>query len=94
MRFKSFCTKQGYSEASDDLEEATAEMHLELYTSLVLALTEDNLAHIDETDDKDPNCGSLARQALMSHWESSGLYTRANLQKSLQEAQNDAETNV
>ena len=28
----------------------------------------------------------------MSHWESSGLYKRANLQKGLQEAQQDAET--
>ncbi len=38
MRFKSFCTKQGYSEALDDPEEATAEMQVELYTSLALAL--------------------------------------------------------
>jgi hypothetical protein len=92
MRFKAFCTKQGYGQAIDDFEEASAEMQLELYTSLVLALSEDDLAHIEETDEKDPKCGFLAWQALMSHWESSGLYRRADLQKGLQEAQQDAET--
>jgi hypothetical protein len=60
MRFKAFCTKQGYGHALDDLEDASAEMQLELYTSLVLALLEDDLAHIKETDDKDSKCGSLA----------------------------------
>jgi hypothetical protein len=60
MRFKAFCTKQGYGQALDDLEDASAEMQLELYTSLVLALPEDDLAHIEETDDKYPKCGSLA----------------------------------
>jgi hypothetical protein len=94
MRFKAFCTKQGYGQALDDLEEASAEMQLELYTSLVLALPEDDLAHIEETDDKDPKCVSLAWQALMSHWESSGWYRRADLQKSLQEAQQDVETAI
>ena len=67
-------------------------MQPELYTSLVLALSEDDLAHIEETDEKDPKCGFLAWQTLMSHWESSGLYRRADLQKGLQEAQQDAET--
>ncbi len=66
-------------------------MQLELYTSLVLALPEGDLAHIEETDDKDPKCDSLAWQALTSHWESCGLYKRADLQKSLQEAQQNAE---
>ncbi len=42
-------------------------MQLELYTSLVLALSEDDLAHMEETYDKDPKGGSLAWQALMSH---------------------------
>ena len=46
MRFKAFRTKQGYSQALDDLEDASAEMQLELYTSLVRALPEDDLAHI------------------------------------------------
>jgi hypothetical protein len=91
MRFKAFCTKQGYGQALDDLEDASAEMQLELYTSLVLALPEDDLARIEETDDKDPKCGSLAWQALMSHWESFGMYKRADLQKSLQEVQHDVE---
>jgi len=59
MRFKAFCTKQGCDQAIDDLAKASAEMHLELYTSLVLALSEDGLAHIEETDEKDPKCGSL-----------------------------------
>ena len=92
MRFKAFCTKQGYGMALDDDEKASAEMQLELYTSLVLALPEDDLAHIEETDEKDITCGTLAWQALMSHWESSGLYRRADLQKSLQEVQHDTET--
>ena len=92
MRFKAFCTKQGYGMALDDDEKASAEMQLELYTSLVLALPEDDLAHIEETDEKDTTCGTLAWQALMSHWESSGLYRRADLQKSLQEVQHDTET--
>jgi hypothetical protein len=87
MRFKAFCTKQGYCQAFDDLEDASAEMQLELYTSSALALPEDDLAHIKKTDDKNPKFGSFAWQALMSHWESSGLYRRADLQKSLQEAQ-------
>ena len=43
MRFKAFFTKQGYGPALDDLEDASEEMHLELYTSLVLALPEDDL---------------------------------------------------
>ena len=73
MRFKAFCTKL------DDLEDASEEMQLELYTSLVLALPEDDLAHIEETDEKDSKCGSIAWQTLMSHWESSGLYRRADL---------------
>ena len=60
LRFKAFCTKRGYGPALDDLEEASAEMQLELYTFLVLALSEDDLAHIEETNDKDPKCGSLA----------------------------------
>jgi len=66
MRFKAFCTKQGYGQAIDDFEEASAEMQMELHTSLVLALSEDDLAHIEETDEKDPKCGFLAWQDLMS----------------------------
>jgi len=66
MRFKAFYTKQGYGQAFDDFEEASADMQLELYTSLVLALSEDDSAHIEETDEKDPKCGFLAWQALMS----------------------------
>ncbi len=32
MRFKAFCTKQGYGLALDNTEKASPEMHLELYT--------------------------------------------------------------
>ena len=81
-----------YGLALDNAEKASPKMHLELCTSLDLALSEDYLAHIEETDAKDTTYGTLAWQALMSHWESSGLYRRANLQKSLQEVQHDTET--
>ncbi len=91
FHFKALCIKQGCTEALDDPKEASAEMQLELYKSFVLALPEDYLAHIEETKDKDPKCGSLTWQALMSHWESSGLYRRTDLLKSLIEAQNDTE---
>jgi len=52
MRFKAFCTKQGYGQTIDDLEKASPEIQLELYTSPVLALSCDDLAHIEETDEK------------------------------------------
>jgi hypothetical protein len=61
---------------------------------LVLALPEDDLAHIEETDETNPKYVSFAWHALMSHWESSGLYKRADLRKSLQEARNDAKIAV
>ena len=60
MRFKAFCTKQGYGSALDGLEDASEEMRLDLYTSLVLALSENDLDHIEETDKKNSKCGSLA----------------------------------
>jgi hypothetical protein len=37
-------------------------MQLELYMSLILALPEEDLSHIEETDDKDAKCVSLAWQ--------------------------------
>ncbi len=60
MRFKAFCTKQGYSLALDDLEDVSEEVQLELYSFLVLALPEDDLARIEEIDKKDSKYGSLA----------------------------------
>ena len=47
MRFEAFCTKQGYDPTLDDLADASEEMQLELYTSMVLDLTEDDLSHIE-----------------------------------------------
>jgi hypothetical protein len=67
IRFKAFCTKQGYGPAFDDLEDASEGMQLELYTYLVLALPEDDLPHIEETDEKDSKRGSLVWQAFISH---------------------------
>ncbi len=59
MHFQASNTKHGYDEAQDNYEKASAEMQLELYTSLVLALPEDDLAHIEETDETGPKCGKM-----------------------------------
>jgi hypothetical protein len=87
MRFKAYCIQQGYGQALDNHKDLSAEMQLELYMSLVVALPKDDLAEIEETNNNDLKCGSLAWQALMNHWESFDLYRRADLQKRLHEAQ-------
>jgi hypothetical protein len=71
---------------------ATAQQHLDLYSTLVLVLLEDNMSIIENVSEIDKNSGLKAWIALVDHYEDDGIYRLAEPLQDMEKAHADDDT--
>jgi hypothetical protein len=76
-RFRAFGLLQRWAPALLENDAATAQQHLDLYSTLVLALLEDNLSLIESVSEIDKNSGLKAWIAVVDRYEDNGIYRLA-----------------
>ena len=93
-KFRAFARTQSWGPAIKNAESATQSQHESLYTNLILALPENDIATIEEVDEDDPKSGYLAWDALVKHYEDDGIYTCATLLAEMDKEKLETETAV
>jgi hypothetical protein len=58
---------------------ATAQQHLDLFSTLIMALLEDDLSIIENVHEVDKNCGLKALTALVDHYDDDGISRLAEI---------------
>jgi hypothetical protein len=93
-RFRVFGLMQNWAPALLENDAATAERHLDLYSTLILALPKDDLSIIENVHEVDKKCGLKAWTALVDHYEDDGIYRLAEVLQDMEKAQADDETRL
>jgi hypothetical protein len=69
-------------------------LQVNMYSTLILALPEDDISIIENVSEDDKTCGHTARAALVNHYEDDGTYRCTELLHDLDKPQADGESGI
>jgi hypothetical protein len=93
-RFRAFRRMQSWAPALLENHAATAQHHLDLYSTLIMALHEDDLSIIENVNEVDKNCGLKVWTALVDHYKNDGIYRFAELLQDIEKVHADDDTSL
>jgi hypothetical protein len=94
-RFCAFGLMQSWAPAMLRDDTATSQQQVDLYSTLIFALQEDDLSLIDEKiTETDKNCGVAAWAALVDHHKDDGIYSLSELSHDTETQQAHGESSI
>jgi hypothetical protein len=85
-RFRAFGLMQRWAPALLENDAATAQQYLDMYSTLILALHEDDLSIIENVSEVDKNCGLKAWTAMVDHYKDDDIYRLVELLQDMEKA--------
>jgi hypothetical protein len=82
-RFRAFGLMQKWAPALSSDDAASSQQQVEMYSTLILALPEDDLSIIENVNEDDKTCGYTAWTALVNHYDDDGIYQCTKLLQDL-----------
>jgi hypothetical protein len=73
---------------------ASPQQQLDMYSTLILALPEDDRSSIENVSEDDKTCGHIAWTALASNYEDGGIYRCKELLQDLSTPQADGDSGI
>jgi hypothetical protein len=73
---------------------ASSQQQVDMYSTLILALPEDDLSIIENVSEDDKTCGHTAWTALVNHCKDDGVYRCTELLQDLETPQADGESGI
>jgi hypothetical protein len=73
---------------------ASSQQQVDMYSTLILALPEDDLSTTENVREDDKTCGYTAWTALVNHYEDDGIYRCTGLLQDLETPQADGESGI
>jgi hypothetical protein len=93
-RFYAFGLMQKWAPALSSDGVASSQHQVELYSTLILTLPEDDLSIIENVSEDDETCGHTAWTASVNHYEDDGIYLCTELLHDLDMPQVDGESGI
>jgi hypothetical protein len=92
-RFRAFGLMQKWAPALSSDGAASSLQQVDMYSTLILALPEDDdLSIIENVREDDKTCGHTAWTAFVNHYEDDGIYRCTELLQDLETPQTDGDT--
>ena len=93
-RFRAFGLMQKWAPALSSDGAASSQQQVDMYSTLILALPEDDLSIIENVSEDDKTCGHTAWTALVNHYEDDDIYRCTELLQDLETPQADGESGI
>jgi hypothetical protein len=93
-RFRAFGMMQKCAPALSSDNAASSQQQVDMYSTLILALPEDDLSIIENISEDDKTCGHTAWTALVNHFENDGIHRCTELLQDLETPQADGESGI
>jgi hypothetical protein len=94
-RFRAFGLMQSWALALSSDGAASSQQQVDMYSTLILALPEDDdLSIADNVSEDDKTCGHNAWTALVNHYEDDGIYRCTELLQDLEMPRADGESGI
>jgi hypothetical protein len=93
-RFRAFGLMQKWAPALSSDGAASSQPQVDMYSTLILALPEDDLAIIENVSEDDKTYGHTVWTALVNHYEDDGIYRCTELLHDLETPQADGESGI
>jgi hypothetical protein len=92
--FRAFGMMQKWAPALSSDVAASSQQQVNMYSTLILALPEDDLFAIENVSEDDKTCGHTVWTALVNHYEDDGIYPCTELLQDLETPQADGESGI
>jgi hypothetical protein len=73
---------------------ASSQQQVDMYSTLILALPEDDMSTIENVSEVEQTCGNTAWTALVNHYEDCSIYPCTELLQDLYTPQADGESDI
>jgi hypothetical protein len=93
-RFRSFGLIQEWAPTLSSDGAAFSQQQVDMYSTLIFALPEDDLSIIENVSEDDKTCGHTAWTALVNNYEDDGIYRCTELLQNLDTLQADGESDI
>jgi hypothetical protein len=93
-RFRAFCLMQKWAPALLSNVAASSQQQVDMYSTLIFALPEDDLSITENVNDDDKTCGHTAWTALVNHYEDNYIYRCTELFPDLEAPQAHGESGI
>jgi hypothetical protein len=93
-RFRAFGLMQTWAPALSSDGAASSQQHVDIYSTLILALPEDDLSIIENVSEDGKTRSHTARTALVNYYEKYGIYRCTELLHDLETPQADGESGI